>query len=57
MAPTLRYSYMGRFRRTVRAQEWGHFLVVAVRGELNATNGEELKEMRARDPRHEAGHS
>ena len=35
---------MGRFRRTVRVQEWGHFLVVAARGELNATTSGELKE-------------
>jgi ABC-type transporter Mla MlaB component len=35
---------MGRFRRSVRQQEWGHFIVFAVRGELNAKTSEELKE-------------
>ena len=34
---------MGRFRRAVRSQEWGHFLVVTVRGELTAANAEKLK--------------
>ena len=35
---------MGRFRRSVRQQDWGHFIVIHVRGELNARNSEELKE-------------
>jgi ABC-type transporter Mla MlaB component len=34
---------MGRFRRAVRQEEWGHFIVVSTRGDLNATNSEELK--------------
>ena len=34
---------MGRFRRAVRTQEWGHFIVVTVRGELNAAHSEELR--------------
>ena len=34
---------MGRFRQSVRQQDWGHFIVLAVRGELNASSSEELR--------------
>ena len=36
---------MSRFRRkrlAVRAQQWGQFMVIVVRGELNGTNRQEL---------------